>query len=171
MFHVLLQMFFCISLGFVIAWAPNAVVSFLFIFNKEHGSCGLCAACSFCKKLPRVQPLHLLLLQQIFQAGATQPPVLHLPLAVWELCYGLCVLWPPGPPPHPDSAAGPAPAPVSERQLGLLSGPQQQQAEEWQQQWHQAPRQGGLSMLDGQDQRHTLHTEHRPVKEFLPIPT
>lgn len=32
----LLQMFFCISLGFVIAWAPYAVVSFLFIFHKEH---------------------------------------------------------------------------------------------------------------------------------------
>ncbi|XP_035000091.1 opsin 8, group member c [Hippoglossus stenolepis] len=29
-------MFFCISLGFVIAWAPYAVVSFLFIFHKEH---------------------------------------------------------------------------------------------------------------------------------------
>ena len=28
-------MFFCISLGFVIAWAPYAVVSFLFIFHKE----------------------------------------------------------------------------------------------------------------------------------------
>ncbi|XP_036941379.1 opsin 8, group member c [Acanthopagrus latus] len=30
------MMFFCISLGFVIAWAPYAVVSFLFIFHKEH---------------------------------------------------------------------------------------------------------------------------------------
>ncbi|XP_071324210.1 opsin 8, group member c [Trachinotus anak] len=29
-------MFSCISLGFVIAWAPYAVVSFLFIFHKEH---------------------------------------------------------------------------------------------------------------------------------------
>ncbi|XP_072218495.1 opsin 8, group member c [Leuresthes tenuis] len=29
------MMFFCISLGFVIAWAPYAVVSFLFIFHKE----------------------------------------------------------------------------------------------------------------------------------------
>ncbi|KAM9339233.1 opsin 8, group member c [Symphorus nematophorus] len=28
------MMFFCISLGFVIAWAPYAVVSFLFIFHK-----------------------------------------------------------------------------------------------------------------------------------------
>lgn len=28
------QMFFCISLGFVVAWAPYAVVSFLFIFHK-----------------------------------------------------------------------------------------------------------------------------------------
>ncbi|GLD63844.1 opsin-5-like protein [Lates japonicus] len=28
-------MFFCISFGFVIAWAPYAVVSFLFIFHKE----------------------------------------------------------------------------------------------------------------------------------------
>lgn len=27
-------MFFCISLGFVIAWAPYAIVSFLFIFYK-----------------------------------------------------------------------------------------------------------------------------------------
>ncbi|KAM9840233.1 opsin 8, group member c [Aulostomus maculatus] len=31
------MMFFCISLGFVIAWAPYAVVSFLFIFHKEKG--------------------------------------------------------------------------------------------------------------------------------------
>uniref|UniRef100_A0A7N9ATW4 Opsin 8, group member c n=1 Tax=Mastacembelus armatus TaxID=205130 RepID=A0A7N9ATW4_9TELE len=30
------MIFFCISLGFVIAWAPYAVVSFLFIFHKEH---------------------------------------------------------------------------------------------------------------------------------------
>ncbi|XP_070782532.1 opsin 8, group member c [Enoplosus armatus] len=30
------MMFFCISLGFVIAWAPYAVVSFLFIFHKEN---------------------------------------------------------------------------------------------------------------------------------------
>uniref|UniRef100_A0A668AP93 Opsin 8, group member c n=1 Tax=Myripristis murdjan TaxID=586833 RepID=A0A668AP93_9TELE len=29
-------MFFCISLGFVIAWAPYAVVSFLFIFHKDN---------------------------------------------------------------------------------------------------------------------------------------
>lgn len=29
-------MFFCISLGFVIAWAPYTVVSFLYIFHKEH---------------------------------------------------------------------------------------------------------------------------------------
>ncbi|XP_060907849.1 opsin 8, group member c [Labrus mixtus] len=29
------MMFFCISLGFVIAWAPYAVVSFLFIFHKD----------------------------------------------------------------------------------------------------------------------------------------
>uniref|UniRef100_A0A8C5H6U8 Opsin 8, group member c n=1 Tax=Gouania willdenowi TaxID=441366 RepID=A0A8C5H6U8_GOUWI len=29
------MMFFCISLGFVIAWAPYAIVSFLFIFHKE----------------------------------------------------------------------------------------------------------------------------------------
>lgn len=29
-------MFFCISLGFVIAWAPYAVVSFLYIFHKDH---------------------------------------------------------------------------------------------------------------------------------------
>ncbi|XP_068199127.1 opsin 8, group member c [Antennarius striatus] len=28
------MMFFCISLGFVIAWAPYAIVSFLFIFHK-----------------------------------------------------------------------------------------------------------------------------------------
>ncbi|XP_051264640.1 opsin 8, group member c [Dicentrarchus labrax] len=32
----LTMMFFCISLGFVIAWAPYAVVSFLFIFHKEN---------------------------------------------------------------------------------------------------------------------------------------
>uniref|UniRef100_A0A672HFU8 Opsin-5-like n=1 Tax=Salarias fasciatus TaxID=181472 RepID=A0A672HFU8_SALFA len=30
------MMFFCISLGFVIAWAPYTVVSFLFIFHKGH---------------------------------------------------------------------------------------------------------------------------------------
>ncbi|XP_047429963.1 opsin 8, group member c isoform X2 [Mugil cephalus] len=30
------MMFFCISLGFVIAWAPYAVVSFLFIFHKGN---------------------------------------------------------------------------------------------------------------------------------------
>ncbi|XP_061668102.1 opsin 8, group member c [Syngnathoides biaculeatus] len=30
------MMFFCISLGFIIAWAPYAVVSFLFIFHKEN---------------------------------------------------------------------------------------------------------------------------------------
>ncbi|XP_056150115.1 opsin 8, group member c [Lampris incognitus] len=30
------MMFFCISLGFVIAWAPYAVVSFLFIFHKDN---------------------------------------------------------------------------------------------------------------------------------------
>ncbi|XP_069370837.1 opsin 8, group member c isoform X2 [Paralichthys olivaceus] len=30
------MMFFCISLGFVIAWAPYAIVSFLFIFHKDH---------------------------------------------------------------------------------------------------------------------------------------
>ncbi|XP_070706037.1 opsin 8, group member c [Pempheris klunzingeri] len=30
------MMFFCISLGFVIAWAPYTVVSFLFIFHKEN---------------------------------------------------------------------------------------------------------------------------------------
>lgn len=29
-------MFFWISVGFVTAWAPYAVVSFLFIFHKEH---------------------------------------------------------------------------------------------------------------------------------------
>ena len=29
-------MFFCISLGFVIAWAPYAIVSFLFIFHKDN---------------------------------------------------------------------------------------------------------------------------------------
>lgn len=29
-------MFFCISLGFVIAWAPYSVVSFLFIFHKGN---------------------------------------------------------------------------------------------------------------------------------------
>lgn len=29
-------MFFCISLGFVIAWAPYAIVSFLFIFHKGN---------------------------------------------------------------------------------------------------------------------------------------
>uniref|UniRef100_A0A3P8X0G7 Opsin 8, group member c n=1 Tax=Cynoglossus semilaevis TaxID=244447 RepID=A0A3P8X0G7_CYNSE len=29
-------MFFCISLGFVIAWAPYATVSFLFIFHRDH---------------------------------------------------------------------------------------------------------------------------------------
>lgn len=29
-------MFFCISLGFVVAWAPYAIVSFLFIFHKEN---------------------------------------------------------------------------------------------------------------------------------------
>lgn len=34
-FFFFFQMFFCISLGFVIAWAPYAVVSFLFIFHKE----------------------------------------------------------------------------------------------------------------------------------------
>lgn len=36
MCNFLFQMFFCISLGFVIAWAPYAVVSFLYIFHKEH---------------------------------------------------------------------------------------------------------------------------------------
>ncbi|XP_071225304.1 opsin 8, group member c [Salvelinus alpinus] len=30
------QMFFCISLGFMTAWAPYAVVSFLFIFHKDN---------------------------------------------------------------------------------------------------------------------------------------
>ncbi|XP_033991533.1 opsin 8, group member c [Trematomus bernacchii] len=30
------MMFFCVSLGFVIAWAPYAIVSFLFIFHEEH---------------------------------------------------------------------------------------------------------------------------------------
>ncbi|XP_049612425.1 opsin 8, group member c [Syngnathus scovelli] len=30
------MMFFCISLGFVIAWAPYTIVSFLFIFHKEN---------------------------------------------------------------------------------------------------------------------------------------
>ncbi|XP_064864548.1 opsin 8, group member c [Oncorhynchus nerka] len=30
------MMFFCISLGFVTAWAPYAVVSFLFIFHKDN---------------------------------------------------------------------------------------------------------------------------------------
>ncbi|KAM4600363.1 opsin 8, group member c [Polymixia lowei] len=30
------MMFFCISTGFVIAWAPYAVVSFLFIFHKDN---------------------------------------------------------------------------------------------------------------------------------------
>ncbi|KAG8011449.1 Opsin-5 [Nibea albiflora] len=30
------MMFFCISLGFVIAWAPYSVVSFLFIFHKGN---------------------------------------------------------------------------------------------------------------------------------------
>ncbi|KAM7395218.1 hypothetical protein PAMA_006804 [Pampus argenteus] len=30
------MMFFCISLGFVIAWAPYAIVSFLFIFHKGN---------------------------------------------------------------------------------------------------------------------------------------
>uniref|UniRef100_A0A673BFA3 Opsin-5-like n=1 Tax=Sphaeramia orbicularis TaxID=375764 RepID=A0A673BFA3_9TELE len=30
------MMFFCISLGFIIAWAPYTVVSFLFIFHKDH---------------------------------------------------------------------------------------------------------------------------------------
>ncbi|XP_030578311.1 opsin 8, group member c [Archocentrus centrarchus] len=30
------MMFFCISLGFVVAWAPYTIVSFLFIFRKEH---------------------------------------------------------------------------------------------------------------------------------------
>ncbi|XP_061842661.2 opsin 8, group member c [Nerophis lumbriciformis] len=29
------MMFFCISLGFVVAWAPYAIVSFLFIFHKD----------------------------------------------------------------------------------------------------------------------------------------
>ncbi|KAJ0061175.1 hypothetical protein NL108_008865 [Boleophthalmus pectinirostris] len=33
----LTMMFFCISLGFIIAWAPYAVVSFLFIFHKGSG--------------------------------------------------------------------------------------------------------------------------------------
>lgn len=33
---ILFKMFFCISLGFVIAWAPYAVVSFLFIFHKGN---------------------------------------------------------------------------------------------------------------------------------------
>lgn len=33
---ILFQMFFCISLGFVIAWAPYAIVSFLFIFHKGN---------------------------------------------------------------------------------------------------------------------------------------
>lgn len=28
-------MFFCISLGFVLAWAPYTIVSFLFIFHKD----------------------------------------------------------------------------------------------------------------------------------------
>lgn len=35
-FHILFQMFFCISLGFVIAWAPYTVVSLLFIFNEGN---------------------------------------------------------------------------------------------------------------------------------------
>ncbi|KAK7907695.1 hypothetical protein WMY93_016307 [Mugilogobius chulae] len=30
-------MFFCISMGFIIAWAPYAVVSFLFIFHEDSG--------------------------------------------------------------------------------------------------------------------------------------
>ncbi|KAK6297197.1 hypothetical protein J4Q44_G00317800 [Coregonus suidteri] len=30
------MMFFCISLGFVVAWAPYAVVSFLFIFHEDN---------------------------------------------------------------------------------------------------------------------------------------
>lgn len=34
--YILFQMFFCISLGFVIAWAPYAIVSFLFIFHKGN---------------------------------------------------------------------------------------------------------------------------------------
>uniref|UniRef100_A0A8K9Y459 Opsin 8, group member c n=1 Tax=Oncorhynchus mykiss TaxID=8022 RepID=A0A8K9Y459_ONCMY len=34
--RVLCPMFFCISLGFVTAWAPYAVVSFLFIFHKDN---------------------------------------------------------------------------------------------------------------------------------------
>ena len=29
-------MFLCISLGFILAWAPYAVVSFLFIFQQDH---------------------------------------------------------------------------------------------------------------------------------------
>ncbi|XP_033847238.1 opsin 8, group member c [Periophthalmus magnuspinnatus] len=33
----LTMMFFCISLGFITAWAPYAVVSFLFIFHKGSG--------------------------------------------------------------------------------------------------------------------------------------
>uniref|UniRef100_A0A8C6TZ92 Opsin 8, group member c n=1 Tax=Neogobius melanostomus TaxID=47308 RepID=A0A8C6TZ92_9GOBI len=33
----LTMMFFCISLGFIIAWGPYAVVSFLFIFYKDSG--------------------------------------------------------------------------------------------------------------------------------------
>ncbi|CAL8317868.1 unnamed protein product [Merluccius merluccius] len=32
----LTMMFFCISLGFILAWAPYAVVSFLYIFHKDH---------------------------------------------------------------------------------------------------------------------------------------
>ncbi|KAG7254067.1 hypothetical protein CRUP_014138 [Coryphaenoides rupestris] len=32
---ILRKMFFCVSLGFIIAWAPYAVVSFLFIFHKD----------------------------------------------------------------------------------------------------------------------------------------
>uniref|UniRef100_A0A8C7FPT3 Opsin 8, group member c n=1 Tax=Oncorhynchus kisutch TaxID=8019 RepID=A0A8C7FPT3_ONCKI len=35
-FTYTLSMFFCISLGFVTAWAPYAVVSFLFIFHKDN---------------------------------------------------------------------------------------------------------------------------------------
>ncbi|XP_010765078.1 opsin 8, group member c, partial [Notothenia coriiceps] len=30
------MMFFCVSLGFVVAWAPYAIVSFLFIFHEEQ---------------------------------------------------------------------------------------------------------------------------------------
>lgn len=43
-----------------------------------HGPLGLRAPCRNCQDLPRLQPRHLLLLQQEFQEGVV-PPALHFP--------------------------------------------------------------------------------------------